>query len=75
MKKQTITVAKYDSVIFEFKLDCFGFSHYIVQDAATDAYKIVSFCTNSTMQERQAYEKAARIYNSLVPDAECIPLF
>lgn len=31
--------------------------------------------SNDAIEDRAAYEKAARLYNSLVPDSAAVPLF
>lgn len=69
--------ARYETVIFELECNYFNEWSYIVQDVLNDdsfqAFYIGTFLDYES--QRVAYERAARHYNSLVPDSECIPLF
>ena len=40
-----------------------------------NGYKDFYFPVGDFIEERKAYEKAARYYNNLVPDGEEVPLF
>ena len=68
-------IAKHDTVIFELECNHFNELFYIVNDVMTDDFEAFYFYRYDAEQERSAYERAARFYNSLVPDEECVPLF
>ena len=68
-------IARHDTVIFELHCNWFNELFYIVQDVMADAFESIEFSRWDGAQERAAYERAARFYNSLVPADECIPLF
>ena len=68
-------IARYDTVIFELHCNWFNELFFIVQDVITDHYYEIDVSRWDTAQQRAAYSKAAKLYNSLVPNSERIPLF
>lgn len=69
--------ARYETVCFDLECNYFNEWSYIVQDVLNDNSFQVFYIGMSLDYESQrvAYERAARHYNSLVPESECIPLF
>jgi len=62
---------KYDSILFTTECNYFGEWHFVVDDLLDnegDRYLLVSFSKWDKEGRKRAYEKAARFYNSLVPD-------
>lgn len=62
-------------VAFTLVCDCFGNHYYFVQDIISGTCEEFPFSAIDPYTERPAYERAARLYNSLVPDACAVPLF
>ena len=48
---------------------------FLVIDPLNDIFESFGFYRYDDAERRQAYEKAARLYNSLVPDDSAIPVF
>ena len=72
-----IEQARYETVIFDLECNYFNEWYYIVQDVLNDdSFQAFYIGTSLNWEEqRKVYERAARHYNSLVPESECIPLF
>lgn len=63
-------------IIIERVINYFGEMFYTVYDILGDFVEEFYIDHSEGWEtERHAYEKAARCYNSLVPDNECITLF
>lgn len=71
--KRTV-IAEHGEAIFERRTYGNGGTWYIVDTPTNEAgrFRVSHFSGDA---ERRAYAQAARLYNSLVTDAECIPLF
>lgn len=67
-------IACHETVHFELNSALSNKHSYIVFDAITCDLYTFGFSEHDDVQERAAYEHAARIYNTLVPENECIPL-
>lgn len=73
---KTETIAEYEAISIDLHCNYFNEWEFIVQDVLSDIFK--SFNIGSSLEyeeQKKAYREAARFYNSLVPDSECIPLF
>ena len=59
------------------EIDCNWFNElsFLVIDPLNDIFESFGFNRYDDVEIRQAYEKAARLYNSLVPDDSAIPVF
>ena len=62
-------------VAFTLVHDGFGDYYYYVNDIISGTCGEFPFSAIDLYTERSAYESAARLYNSLVPDACAVPLF
>ena len=64
-------------VFFELESNWFGDRFYYVHNIMSDDGGTFEFSDvlSNYDDERTAYTKAARFYNSLVPDADAVPLF
>ena len=72
----SITIAEYDTISLDHVINYFNEHYYFVQDVLSDSdFYCFDFYPGNIESERAAYKKAAEKYNSLVPEAECIPLF
>lgn len=72
------TIAQHDTVIFEWVCNYFGEQSFIVQNVMTNEFYCFEFDRwygDLESRAAKAYESAARTYNSMVPDAEAVPLF
>lgn len=74
-REEAQEIAHHDTVFFERCRNWFGELFYSVMDVTGDTCEAFPFIWWDEFGERRAYEKAARLYNSLVPDSEVVPLF
>ena len=79
-KVESLEIARYDGdnciIIVDDNCDYFFDEyHYSVYDVLGDAAEEFPYSKWDEYSRPAAYEKAARFYNSLVPDADAIPLF
>lgn len=68
-------IAEHESVSLELNCNYFNELSYIVQDVLKDVFAVFEFSRWNELERATAYEKAAKLYNTLVPDTECIPMF
>lgn len=72
------TIALFDTAYFDLVCNSFNEWFYDIADVLKDD-SFRTFHIGTSLEYpcmfQAAYEQAARHYNTLVPDAECIPLF
>lgn len=79
-KVKSLEIARYDGdnciIIIDDNCDYFFDEYYYsVYDVLGDTAEEFSYSKWDEYSRAAAYEKAARFYNSLVPDADAITLF
>lgn len=67
--------AENGAIYFHHDINYFNEHYYSVGNILNDECRVFEFSIFDEIEQKKAYEKAARFYNSLVSENDLIPLF